>query len=135
MCEPELVLGIVGSRIRRIEGEKLLELVDGEHERFARPLAEIRIADPQLRIGPIRTLRVGFDDLLEEFAGRQPFLVVERGGSAFEEEFVGLAGAGRHHVSVVRRARQRAHQRGESGKPEDERRQGAKSAHNVSVNH
>src|SRR4030095_9191352 len=76
--EPELVLRLMGARVRRIEGEELAELVDGEDERLGGALAEIRVADTELGVRPERTRGVGFDDLLEELASRQPLLVVER---------------------------------------------------------
>ncbi len=71
---PELVLRVVGARVRRIERQELLELGDRQDQRFGRALAEIGVADAELRVGPERALRVGFVDLLEVLARGQPLL-------------------------------------------------------------
>ena len=72
---PELVLGVVGARVRGVERQEFLELGDGQHQRFRRCPHRVGVADAELGVRAQRALRVGLGDLLEELARRQPLLV------------------------------------------------------------
>src|SRR5206468_4279572 len=105
---------------RRVERQELAKLVDGEHERFRRALAQIRVADAKLGVGTIRTLHVGLDHLLEELARQQPFLLVDGGCPFVEQKPVGLARAWRHDAAPAGPAA-----RGSQCDHEDEQTSGA----------
>src|SRR5206468_1719452 len=118
MRHAEFVLRVISACVCRIEAQELRVLIDREHERLGRVLAQIRVTQPELRVRSNRTLRVRLDDLLEELAGGEPFLLVERRDPAVEEESVRLRRAGRHGVARLRGARaggaERNDERGES---------------------
>ena len=65
MGDPELVLGVVGAPIRRIEGQELLKLANRQDQRFRRASTEISVANPQLRVGSAIREQV-FPDAYEE---------------------------------------------------------------------
>ncbi len=96
------------ARFVGIEREELLELGDRQHQRFGRAFAEIRVADPQLGVGPERALRVGFGDLLEVLARREPLLLLQRLVALLEEELIGLRRAWRDGCAAARRAARNA---------------------------
>ena len=94
MHHPELVLRIIGAWIRREEREEFGEFVERALERLGRALAEVRVTLAKLRIGPIRALRIGIDDLPEVLPRRDPLLAVQRLGALVEQKLVGERGAG-----------------------------------------
>ena len=105
MRHAEFVLRVISASVRWVETQELRVLVDGEDERLGRVLAQIRVAQTELRVRPNLTLRVRLDDLLEELTGGDPFLFVEGRHPTVVQESVGLRGAGRHGVARLRGAR------------------------------
>ena len=100
MRHRQLVLGVVGASVRRIEGEELAILVGCEHQRLGRLLAEVRVAHPELGIRPVRAVGVVVHDLAEVLACVRPFLILERRRPAVVQELVGVGDIGRDGVLV-----------------------------------
>ena len=69
--------------------------VDREHVALGGALAEIGVADSELRVPAVRALRVAVDELPEVLARGEPVLVVQFGGAALEQELVRIRRAGR----------------------------------------
>ena len=99
----DLVLRVIGALVRRIEAQKLRVLVQREDERFRRAFAEVRVGEPELRVGAIGAAGVRFDDLLEELARGEPLLVVQLRHAAVVQKLVRLRRSRRDGVAGVGR--------------------------------
>src|SRR5262249_5858325 len=98
----------IGALVRRIEAEKLAELVDRQDKRLGRVLAHIRVAHPELAVGAVFALWIGVDELTVILARDAPAMLIEILRSAIEQELVRIRCACRR---LLRRASgARAHQ-------------------------
>ena len=88
MRQAELVLRVVGALVRGIELEKLAILVGRENEVVRAAFFEIRVADSEFRVGPIRTLCVRLNHLFEVLAGGNPLSRVQGHVALVEEKLV-----------------------------------------------